>query len=106
MFLCGCSHTYSFHNQQVRRESSEATGTVGNDTTECSSIWHSDIVHLAAEVGVHLGGFVQGGHSHQGNDGGAVGVGNDAPLPISHPLHSFWVDFGDNKGDTISHSEG
>ncbi len=49
-------------------------------------------VKLDLFLNVHyLGSSMKGGDSHEGDDGGAVGVGNDTPLPIPHTLHSFWV---------------
>lgn len=49
---------------------------------------------------------VQGGDGHEGDDGGAVGVGDDAPLARLHALHRLRVDLRDDQGHSFLHPEG
>mmetsp|Transcript_5308 Transcript_5308/g.14792 ORF Transcript_5308/g.14792 Transcript_5308/m.14792 type:complete len:260 (-) Transcript_5308:161-940(-) len=62
----------------------------------------------ADDHALHRADLVEGRDSHQCNDGGAVGVGNDtalalAPLETSHCLR---IDFGDDQGHPVGHAEG
>mmetsp|Transcript_24192 Transcript_24192/g.29338 ORF Transcript_24192/g.29338 Transcript_24192/m.29338 type:complete len:290 (+) Transcript_24192:684-1553(+) len=55
---------------------------------------------------VHTHSLVEGSGSHQADDGGAVGVGNNATSAGLHPSHCLWVNFGDHQRDTFGHPEG
>mmetsp|Transcript_26181 Transcript_26181/g.46566 ORF Transcript_26181/g.46566 Transcript_26181/m.46566 type:complete len:333 (+) Transcript_26181:63-1061(+) len=52
--------------------------------------------------GAHL---VQRRDGHEGDDGGAVGVGNDATLPLTvlHPRHRVWVDLRNHQRHPLCH---
>ena len=53
-----------------------------------------------------LGSSMKGGDSHEGDDGGAVGVGNDTPLPIPHPRHGVCIHLGNDQWHSLCHPEG
>ena len=53
-----------------------------------------------------LGKPVQRGDCHERNDGGAVGVGHDAPLALCHALQRIRVDLRNHQGNALCHPEG
>ena len=55
-----------------------------------------------------MGDAVQRCDRHQSNDGGAVGVGDDAPLAAADldVGHVLGVDLGDDERDALGHAEG
>ena len=55
-----------------------------------------------------MGDAVQRSDCHQSNDGGAVGVGDDAPLAAADldVGHVLGVDLWDDERDALGHAEG
>ena len=50
--------------------------------------------------------LVDGSSGHEGDDGGAVGVGDDAALPSLQTANVFWVDLRNDQWHSLCHPEG